>query len=270
MPLKRVNHIEIIESIGTGGTASVYKGVDTNTGYLVAVKVLWSNLSQTAGMQERFRQEANHYIYLDHPNIVKLKDFIQKDDTCFLVMEFLEGQTLEHYINSVTGPIPAPQAIHLICEVLAGVQYAHDNHVLHLDLKPSNIIITRKGQIKLIDFGISIKFLEANKEQVMGSPLYMSPEQTEGGANVDTRSDIYSIGITLFQMLTGTTPLRGDMSREELFEKIRKGNLPRAKTFYPFIPDQLQAIIDKATRINKKDRYQKAVHLADALKNILP
>lgn len=268
MLLKRVNHIEIVESIGAGGTASVYKGVDTHTGYLVAVKVLWSNLSQTDGMQERFRREANHYIYLDHPNIVKLKDFIQKEDTCFLVMEYLEGQTLENYINNVTGPIPAAQAVKIIRHVVAGVQYAHDNHVLHLDLKPSNIIITKEGCIKLIDFGISAKFLEANKGHVMGSPLYMSPEQTEGDAGIDTRSDIYSLGITLFQMLTGTTPLKGDMSREELFEKIRKGDLPRAKTFYPFVPDTLQAVIDKATRTNKKDRYQKAAELADALKNV--
>jgi serine/threonine-protein kinase len=247
----------------------VYKGVDTNTGYLVAVKVLWSNISHTDVMQERFRQEANHYIYLDHPNIVKLKDFIQKDNTCFLVMEYLEGQTLENYINHVTGPIPETQAIHIILHVLAGVQYAHENHVLHLDLKPSNIMITKEGNIKLIDFGISVKFLEANKGHIMGSPLYMSPEQTEGGAQIDTRSDIYSLGITFFQMLTGTTPLQGNMSRNELFEKIRKGALPRAKTFYPFVSDQLQEIIDKATRINKKDRYQKATELADALNNVL-
>ena len=270
MKLTKVNYIEIVENIGAGGTASVYKGVDTNTGHLVAVKVLWSNLSHNEVMQERFMQEANYYIYLNHPNIVKLVDFIQKEDTSFLVMEYLEGYTLEHYINTYTGPIPEAQAIRIILPVIAGIQHAHACNVLHLDLKPSNIIITREGIIKLIDFGISKKLREANKGHIMGSPLYMSPEQTIVDSDIDTRSDIYSLGITLFQMVAGTTPLKADMSRDQLFDKIRKGNLPPAKTFYPFVSDKIQGIIDKATRINKKDRFQKASEMYDALKNALP
>jgi len=264
MQVSSINHITIVERINSGGTATIYKGVDTNTGYLVAVKALWRNLSKGQDMKERFLREANYYLYLEHPNIVKLKDFIQKDDASYLVMEYVDGQNLEEYINKVSGPIPETLAIKIIQEVLAGVQYAHENHVLHLDLKPSNIMITSAGEIKLIDFGISTSFMEANKGNVMGSPLYMSPEQTEG-YEIDERTDIYSLGITFFQMLTGTTPLKGNMSRDKLFDRIREGNLPRAKKYYPFVSDRLQEVIDNATHVDKSKRYQSAIQFAEAL-----
>jgi len=264
MTTSSLGHIELVENIGTGGTAHIYKGVDTHTGYLVAIKVLWTNLFKSQIMKERFLQEANHYLYLEHPNIIRLKDFIQKEEASYLVMEYVDGVNLEEYINKFSGPVPEDKAIQLFKEVLYGIQYAHKNRVLHLDIKPANIMITTEGKVKIIDFGISAKFLEANKGTVMGSPLYMSPEQTEG-RDMDERTDIYSLGITLFQILTGMTPFRANLSRDELFKKIKEGNLPKAKSFYPFVSDYLQEIIDKATRVNKKDRFQNAGEFLEAL-----
>lgn len=260
----RLNHIVLVENIGSGGTARIYKAVDTNTGFAVAVKVLWTNLFKSKTMKERFLQEANHYLYLAHPNIIQLKDFIQKEDASYLVMEYVDGQNLEEYINNFSGPIPEAQAVRIIQDVLSGIQYAHEQNVLHLDIKPSNIMITRTGEIKIIDFGISSRFMEANKGTVMGSPLYMSPEQTEGH-DIDNRTDIYSLGITFFQMLTGTTPLKSNLSRDELFAKKRTGELPKAKSFYPFVSDHLQEIIDKATMVDKNNRFQSAAEFSKAL-----
>jgi serine/threonine-protein kinase len=258
------NHIVLVENIGSGGTARIYKAVDTNTGFPVAVKVLWTNLFKNESMKERFLKEANHYLYLVHPNIIQLKDFIQKDDASYLVMEYVEGQNLEEYITNFSGPIPEAQAIRIIKDVLSGIQYAHEQDVLHLDIKPSNIMITKAGEIKIIDFGISTGFMEANKGTVMGSPLYMSPEQTEG-YDIDNRTDIYSLGITFFQMLTGTTPIKGNISRDELFAQKRAGDLPKAKSFYPFVSDYIQEIIDKATMVDKNKRFQSADEFSKAL-----
>ena len=264
MQFQRINHIEIIEEIGTGGTASVLKGIDLNNGRLVAVKVLWSNLFKSDEMRKRFVFEANQYLYLKHPGIVSLKDFIIREDAYFLVMEFVDGSNLEEYINKVSGPIPEIRAIAMMKEVLDAIGYAHENNVLHLDIKPSNIMIDGSGRIKILDFGISNESTKVNTGQIMGSPLYMSPEQTLG-KNIDSRSDIYSLGITLFQMLTGTTPLRGNMSRDELFTKIREGKLPKAKEVYPFISDHLQAVIDKATCVDMNDRFKSTMEFSSKL-----
>jgi serine/threonine-protein kinase len=252
--MSRINNIEIVEELGSGGTASVLKGVDLQTGQLVAVKVLWNNLFKNESMRKRFIFEANQYLYLRHPGIVSLRDFIIKEEAYYLVMEFVDGVNLEEYINKVSGPVPEPKAIQIMAEILGAIEYAHNAGVLHLDIKPANIMLDSSGKIKILDFGISNDESKMESGTVMGSPLYMSPEQTTG-KNVDKQSDIYALGITLFQLLTGTTPLRGNISRDELFEKIRNGNLPKAKEFYPFVSDALQLIIDKSTATNKNQRY---------------
>ncbi len=262
--MTRINHIEIVEEIASGGAARVYKAVNTHTGYLVAVKVLWNNLFRSEQVKQSFIEEANHYLYLDHPNIVKLKDFIQQEDASYLVMEYIEGQNLEEYINTVTGPIPEQKARAIMLKVLSGMQYAHEQQVLHLDLKPSNIMLTPRQGVKIIDFGIAAKSASLNNPTIMGSPLYMSPEQTEG-KSIDTRSDIYSLGITFFQMLTGKSPFEGSVSREELFKKIRKGDVPTASSIYPFVSPESEAIIKKATQPDKEQRFASIKEFYEAL-----
>jgi len=253
--LKRINNIELIEEIGNGGTASVIKGVDLNNGKLVAVKVLWKNLFKSEEIKERFIFEANQYLYLEHPSIVKLSDFIKKDEGYYLVMEYIDGQNLEDYINKVTGPIPEKRAIEMMSEILDAVGYAHKNNILHLDLKPANIMINQNGKIKLLDFGISKNNSEASNGQIVGSPFYMSPEQISG-KNIDKQSDIYALGITLFQMLTGSTPFPDNITRKELFELISSGKLFKAKDVYPFISKTSEQIIEKATHVDKNKRFK--------------
>ena len=267
MTPQRINHIEIIDEIGSGGTANVLRGVDLNNGRLVAVKVLWSSLFKSDDLKQRFIFEANQYLYLNHPGIVALKDFIIKEDAYYLVMEYIDGQNLDEYINKVTGPMPEHKAVSIMLEVLDAVGYAHNNNVLHLDIKPANIMIDNNNKIKLLDFGISNEAQKQNNGQIMGSPLYMSPEQIKG-KNINKPSDIYSLGITFFQMLTGTTPYSGNMTRQELFAKVLEGNLPKANSFYPFVTDKIQKIIDKATELDSDKRYQSTDEFSSQLRAI--
>ena len=267
----KINYIEIIEPIGAGGTANVYKGVDLNYGTLVAVKVLSGNLFKHEKVKAKLIEEADRYVYLNHKGIVRLKDFIIKSDNYYLVMEFIEGQNLERYISKTTGPIPEQRAIDMMAEILDAIGFAHENNVLHLDIKPSNIMISNNGEIKILDFGISAD-IKSDMEGVdlgapVGTPYYMSPEQIEG-KNIDKRSDVYALGITLFQMLTGSPPFAGDYTREELFKKIKSGKLIRAKEIYPFVSDEVQLVIDKATQVDKINRFQNTSEFLEALKKI--
>jgi serine/threonine protein kinase len=262
-----VGHIEIIKEIGAGGTASVFLGIDLNTGFPVAVKMLWKNLFKTSEMKERFIMEANQYLYLKHPNIVSLRDFIIKEDAHYLVMEYIDGYNLDEYINKVSGPIPESKAIKMIMQVLDAVEFAHKRDVLHLDIKPANIMINKEGVIKLLDFGIATDSKKIIDGQIVGSPLYMSPEQTIG-KNIDHQSDIYSLGITFFQMLTGSPPINGNTTKQELFNRIRKGSLPRAKEIYPFVADALQNILDKATNVDVLGRYKTVDDFAKDLRQL--
>lgn len=263
--IKRIGHIEIITEIGAGGTASVFMGIDLNTGFPVAVKMLWSNLFKSAEMKERFILEANQYLYLKHPNIVSLRDFIIREDAHYLVMEYIDGYNLDEYINKVSGPIPESKAIEMMLQVLDAVGFAHERDILHLDIKPANIMIDKLGAIKLLDFGIAAERKKVTDGQIVGSPLYMSPEQTMG-EKIDKQSDIYSLGITFFQMLTGSPPINGNMTKQELFGRIRKGALPRAKEIYPFVSDELQIVLDKATNVDIFKRYQTTNDFADELR----
>lgn len=266
--MTKIHYIELLDRIGTGGAGHIYQGYNTQDGSMVAVKVLWDNLFENSDMRRRFIEEANHYIYLDHKNIVQLRDFIATDNASYLVMEFVEGQNLETYINRTTGPIPGTHAKAIFLQVLSGIAYAHEQGVLHLDIKPSNIMITSESHVKIIDFGIASKVVDFKKNTlIMGSPLYMSPEHTLG-KGLDERSDIYSLGITFFQMLTGTTPYPVNINRNELFRRIQKGdNMPLARDFYPFVSDAAQQIITTATQTDKTKRFQTVKEFMEALKN---
>jgi serine/threonine protein kinase len=262
--MKRIEHIEMIEQIGSGGAGSVWKGVDLHTGKLVAVKVLWKNLFKDEKIRKKFLEEANQYLYLEHPNIVKLKDFIAKDSGYYLVMEYIDGQTLEEYINKVTGPIPEEVAAAILIEVLAAIGYAHQQNIIHLDLKPANIMISAEGVIKVLDFGISSKSEEAGLGNVMGSPMYMSPEQIDG-KGVDHRSDIYALGVTLHQMLCGQLPYPTNMSKFQLFQHIKEKPLPRLSSFVSWASDIAQFLVDTATAKNPNHRFPSCEAFKEAL-----
>ena len=191
---------QFIRELGSGGTGVVNLAVDRHSGFLVSIKTLFDFHVNDKELLEKFKAEANIYLMLKHPNIVSLKNFILKKGKPHLVQEYVDGQTLDEYIHNVTGPIPTQRAIEIIKDVLTAIDYAHNKNiplsgydgVLHLDIKPGNILITKNGKVKIIDYGISQGNNQKRGEKVMGSPMYMAPEQIDISKELDKRTDIYS------------------------------------------------------------------------------
>ena len=266
MTLPELPYYHAIQQIGHGGTGIVYSAVDERTGYMVAIKMLYKQAFANTFVREKFIEEANRYLYLNHRNIVDLKDFIIRDDAYYLVMEFVQGQSLDQYIRTVTGPVPEEIAAAIMMEVLNAIAFAHLNGVIHLDLKPANIMIADSGDIKVLDFGISVE--EGKKEKkIMGSPLYMSPEQVTG-EEIGFKTDIYSLGVTLYQMVTGKEPYPADISKEELFEKIKKTPLLSFKEDCLNLSEKMIEIIQKATNKKQEKRFESCNEFIMHLKTI--
>jgi serine/threonine protein kinase len=245
------SNIDLAEKISEGGTANVFFGVNSWTGAPVAVKELKSNFFESQFVRDKFKAEANKYLYLQHTNIVSLVDFIDDGSSLYLVMEYVDGLDLNRYQNEVTGPMPVSMAAILICETLKAIAYAHSKGIIHLDIKPSNIMLSNNEEIKVIDFGISHDADEKQSDKIIGTPSYMSPEQVKRGGQVDFRTDIYALGVTLYELITGRPPYDSCSSREELFESIKKGPFPKVSG-----QSEVCSIISKATSISKGDRYQ--------------
>jgi serine/threonine-protein kinase len=264
-------NIQVIQSIKPGGTANLYLGVDLFTGHPVAVKELKPGFFKNEMVREKFLEEANRYLYLEHPNIVKLKDFIDKGDTQYLVMEYIDGHDLSDYVSNISGPLPLYSIALIMNEVLSAMDYAHDRNLIHLDLKPSNIMLTKEDRVKVIDFGIAHDKEKGELKTVMGSPSYMSPEQIEG-KELDHRSDIYSLGITMYEMITGTLPFGDCDTKEELFNAIKTKPLPPVKLKYKADADfehQINLILRKATFKDPNARYQSCEELQTDLLQFL-
>ena len=244
-------NIEIVEKINEGGTANVYVGINTWTGFPVAIKQLKSNFFKSDFVRDKFKQEANRYLYLNHPNIVKLHDFIDDGESQYLVMEYVEGHNLNDYQNKVSGPMPAAMAALLISEALKALEFAHSNGVLHLDIKPSNIMISSDHEVKVLDFGISQGIDEGASKKLIGTPNYMSPEQITQEASIDHRTDIYSAGVSLYELVTGLPPFSECADRSELFAAIENKPIPAIEG-----EDELNDVIRKATLKQPSLRYQ--------------
>ncbi len=253
------SNIELVEKLNEGGTAIVHLGVNTWTGVPVAVKELRGNYFKSDFVRNKFKAEANKYLYLNHPNIVKLHDFIEEGDSHYLVMELIEGYNLNEYQNQVTGPMPVSMAALLISETLKALGYAHNEGIVHLDIKPSNIMLSNDEQIKVLDFGISQDSEQGQSNKLLGTPSYMSPEQL-GNDKIDHRTDIYSVGITLYELIVGRTPFMKSKNRDQLFDAIKNEPVPT-------IPEspKINAIIQKATAKLKVDRYQSCDEFYDEL-----
>lgn len=197
---------EILERIGTGGMSDVYKAKDYKLNRFVAVKVLKQEFSENANFVSKFRVEAQAAAGLMHPNIVNVYDVGEEGGIYYIVMELVEGITLKKYIEK-KARLSVKEAVSIAIQVSMGLEAAHNNHIIHRDIKPQNIIISKEGKVKVTDFGIA-KAATSNTitSNVMGSVHYTSPEQARGGYS-DEKSDIYSLGITMFEMLTGRVPL---------------------------------------------------------------
>ena len=258
---------EIIEKIGTGGMSDVYKAKCHKLNRFVAIKVLKQEFSENANFVSKFRVEAQAAAGLMHPNIVNVYDVGEENGIYYIVMELVEGITLKKYIEK-KARISVKEAISIAIQVSMGIEAAHNNHIIHRDIKPQNIIISKEGKVKVTDFGIA-KAATSNTitSNVMGSVHYTSPEQARGGYS-DERSDIYSLGITLFEMLTGRVPFNGETTVAIAIKHIQEP-LPSPREFVSEIPISVEQIVFKCCQKSPDRRYQTIAELIEDLKKSL-
>lgn len=261
------NRYEIIESIGVGGMADVYKALDHTLNRYVAIKVLKEELNSDETFVKKFRQEAMAAASLSHPNVVNIFDVGQEDSINYIVMELCEGVTLKEYIRR-KGKLEIYETINIAIQIANGIQAAHDRGIIHRDIKPQNVIITTDGKAKVTDFGIA-KAVSSQTitASTVGSVHYISPEQARG-SYCDGRSDIYSLGITIYEMLTGRVPFDGDSTVAVALLHIQGEMIPPS-TYEPMIPVSLEKIVMKCTQKKPEERYASALDLIADLRRAL-
>lgn len=263
---------QILEQLGEGGMATVYKAYDTRLDRYVAIKVIRNDLfgpTLLERMLKRFEREAKALAKLSHPNIVKVLDYGEHNGAPYLVLEYLPGGTLK---GQVMGkPIPWQEAVRLLLPIAGALDYAHEQKIIHRDVKPANILLTEKGQPMLSDFGIA-KILEMKEEFTLtgsgtgiGTPEYMAPEQGMG-REVDARTDIYSLGIVLYELVTGRKPYTADTPMAVVLKHMTDP-LPRPRQYIADLPDIVERVLLKALAKDPQDRYSKISEFADALEN---
>lgn len=242
----------------------VYWGVDLRSGYPVAIKQLYASRARSLDL----KAEANRYLYLCHPNLTKLVDFIVDGDQCFLVMEFVEGMTLDQYQSQRTGPMPDEVAIPIFLQLLDTIAYLHENDTLHLDIKPNNVMINDAGKIKVLDMGISAKIRgDGTNVKACGTPAFMPPEQFERG-RLGKYTDIFALGVTLYVMLTAHMPFPGK-NHKEVWDNVKMGRYTPPKAYYPYVNPMLEPVIHKALQSRPEARYQSCEEMASDIKKIL-
>ena len=256
---------EIIKSIGEGGMANVYLGHDTILDRNVAIKILRGDLANDEKFVRRFQREALSASSLAHPNIVEMYDVGEDDGTYYIVMEYVEGKTLKQLLKK-RGSLTLSEAIDIMSQLTDGMAHAHDSYIIHRDLKPQNIMIKDDGQIKITDFGIAMALNATQLTQtnsVMGSVHYLPPEQASGkGCTI--KSDIYSMGIIFYELLSGSLPFRGENAVEIALKHMREP-LPSLREENDAIPQSIENIIRRATAKNPKNRYESAREMHEDL-----
>lgn len=266
--ISTLGRYEVFAELGQGAMGTVYKARDPLLDRVVAIKTV--NLSlpkdEVAEYEARFYQEAKAAGQLSHRNIVTIYDIGKSDRLAYMAMEILDGQELRSMLGS-RDPIPVEKALDIAAQVADGLQYAHEHQVIHRDIKPGNIMVLSDGAVKITDFGIARmrnNEVKTMTGMILGSPKYMSPEQV-AGKRADTRSDIFSLGVVLYEMLTGTSPFLADNIHGVMYQTLNF-NPPAPKTLNPELPDVLNFIVAKALAKNLDDRYQQSKDLANDLR----
>ena len=258
---------EIVGQVGTGGMSDVYKAKDHTLGRYVAIKVLKSEFSEDTNFVSKFRTEAQSAAVLEHPNIVNIYDVGSENGIHYIVMEYVEGITLKTYIGK-KGQLTYKEALSIAIQVGRGIQAAHAKNIVHRDIKPQNIIISTDGKVKVTDFGIARAVSENTiHSDVMGSVHYASPEQARNGY-VSSRSDIYSLGIVMYEMVTGRVPFDGDSTVAVAIQHLQDEMDPPSK-YAPNLPVSLEKIIQKCTQKSPDRRYDSMESLLIDLRKAL-
>jgi DNA-binding NarL/FixJ family response regulator/tRNA A-37 threonylcarbamoyl transferase component Bud32 len=257
------NRYEIQEHLGDGSTATVYKALDTRLGRQVALKILLPHVRETT--RKRFFQEALAAAQLNHPNIMAIYDIGDEDDYHFLVVEYVEGVSLSYYV-----PSPPQTVVNLGKQIASALQYAHSHYVIHRDIKPANIKVTPNGVVKIMDLGLALP-REATRVtadgMVIGTPAYLSPEQAQGHT-LDHRTDIYSLGVVLYEMATGHLPFDADEIPALLLQQVKQPP-PPPRLIAPDLPVELERVILKSLEKNPVRRFQSCEALAAALDGVV-
>ena len=260
---------EIIRNIGEGGMANVYLALDTILNRKVAVKILRGDLATDEKFVRKFQREASAASNLDHPNIVGIYDVGEDDGNYYIVMEYVEGQTLKSLIKK-RGSLTLLEVIDIMTQLTSGIEHAHEKGIIHRDIKPQNVLILDDGLVKIADFGIA-QALNSNEltqtNSVMGSVHYLPPEQANGLGST-YKSDIYSLGILMFELLIGKVPFKGE-NAVEIAIKQMKDPIPSVCDIKDDIPQSVENIVLKATAKNPKNRYDNVKEMYDDIKNAL-
>jgi len=261
---------KILEKLGEGGMGEVFKGLDLALEREVAIKALRTGLTQHPEILERFRKEAVALAKLNHPNIATLYSFVSHGEGYYMVMEFAPGETLDRIITKHKGGLPWKQALSLIRQALQAIQHAHHQGIIHRDIKPPNMMLSDRGILKVLDFGIA-RVLDATRFTrpglVVGTPKYMAPEQIIG-RQVDARSDIYALGIVLYEMVTGQVPFRASSEYEFMRAQLERPPTP-LREFVPLVPKAIEQVAMRALAKRPEERFQTIGAFMDALREPL-
>jgi len=262
---------ELIGRIGKGGMGNVFKARQISMDRIVALKILPSNLAKDKKFVERFHREARAAAKLSHMNIIQSIDVGEADGYHYFAMEYVQGPTVEDLLEK-SPVLKEDFSLHIVVQIARAIQAAEKLHMVHLDIKPSNIMITRDRVAKLADFGVARHVAEMDSKTketlVFGTPEYMSPEQALGKADLDSRSDIYSLGVTFYQMVTGKLPFEGATARETVDMRLKKDPIP-PKQLNPNLSDETCAIIEKMLKRDRNERYQNATELIEDLEYVI-
>ncbi len=266
-PGQTVGPYQVIGQLGHGGMATVYKAYHPRLDRNVAIKVMHKAFMEDAGFITRFEREAQIVAKLEHPHIVPVYDFSELDGQPYLVMKFIEGQTLKRVLSD--GPMVLPEIIRVMDDMAGALTYAHQHGVLHRDIKPSNIVIDSKGVPYLTDFGLA-RVTKAgastlSADMILGTPQYISPEQASGQGDLDPRTDIYSLGVILYEMVVGRVPFNADTPYAVVHDHIYT-DLPLPSAINPVVPPQVEAVLLKALAKKPADRYNTAIEMMSAFK----
>jgi len=260
-----ISHYKILEKLGTGGMGVVYKAQDNKLGRFIALKFLPPHLAIGEEEKQRFIREARAASSLDHPNICTIHEINETNDgQMYMVMAYYQGETLKDKIER--SALPLPEAIRISLQIASGLEKAHDNQIIHRDIKPANIIITSDGNVKILDFGLAKLCTQkgiTKTGSTLGTVAYMSPEQTRG-AELDARSDLWSLGVVIYEMITGRLPFQGEYEVAIVYS-INNEEPPPATKYRNELDGSLSSIIQRCLEKNIADRYQNATELVHDL-----